>query len=151
MPGHEMRKSALRRYVVFRMKAIEFLDLHALRDGLLKDGINYAAHMRPPKFTAQSVRTIILSYFSLFVDTNGLNVIDLWKQLFPQHREHVEEVWARIEPTWDTVREFRDRAGFHADKPIRFFNARVKIEAQSDAIEAALKEFIALVHVLSKS
>ena len=46
MPGNEMRKSALRRYIIFRIKAMEFLDLNTIRDGLLKGGINYAAHVR---------------------------------------------------------------------------------------------------------
>jgi len=32
--GREMRKSALRRYIVFWIKAIEFLDLNALRHSL---------------------------------------------------------------------------------------------------------------------
>jgi len=144
MPGHEMRKSALRRYVVFRIKAMEFLDLNTVRDGLLKGGINYAKHLRPPKFMAQSIRTVVLSYFALFVDKNGLNVIDLWKQIFPDHEKTVEEVWTRIKPTWDTIREFRDRAGFHADKPVKFFDARRKVRMHWDEIETALQEFIIL-------
>jgi hypothetical protein len=144
VPGHEMRKSALRRYVVFRIKAMEFLDLNTVRDGLLKGGINYAEHLRPPKFIAQSIRTVVLSYFALFVDKNGLNVIDLWKQVFPDHKKNVEEVWTRIKPTWDTLREFRDRAGFHADKPIKFFDARRKVGMKWGEIETALQEFITL-------
>jgi len=144
MPGHEMRKSALRRYVVFRIKAMEFLDLNTIRDGLLRGGIKYADHLRPPKFMANSLRTVVLSYFALFVDKNGLNVIELWKELFPKERRKVEEVWVRIEPTWKTIREFRDRAGFHADKPVKFFSARKQVQGQWNEIEVALQEFVSL-------
>ena len=144
MPGHEMRKSALRRYIVFRIKAMEFLDLNAVRHGLIRGAINYADQMRPPKFIAQSLRTMVLSYFALFVDKNGMNVIELWKELFPKHKAKIEEVWIRIEPTWKTIREFRDRAGFHADKPVKFFRARSKIPTQWREIETALREFINL-------
>jgi hypothetical protein len=139
-----MRKSALRRYVVFRVKAIEFLDLNALRDGLVKGAINYAELMRPPKFMAQSLRTVVLSYFALFVDKNGLNVIELWKELFANHKNKIDEVWIRIEPTWKTIREFRDSAGFHADKPVKFFGARYNLLTHRKDIDIALDEFIAL-------
>ena len=144
MSDHGMRKSALRRYVVFRIKAMEFLDLNTIRDGLIKGAINYAGQMRPSKFMAESARTVILSYFALFVDKNGLNVIELWKELFPKHRKLVEETWARIEPTWRIIREFRDRAGFHADKPMKFFGARYRILKERPKVDAALTEFMIL-------
>jgi hypothetical protein len=145
-----MRKDALRRYAVYRIKVMEFLDLNALRDGLLKGQINYAGQLRPPIFMAQSVRTVILSYFALFVDKNGMNVIELWKELFPNHKQLVEEVWGRIEPEWKTIREFRDRAGFHADKPMKFFAARYKVN-KSTTLDKAVGEFIALVRFFLKA
>jgi hypothetical protein len=144
MSGKQMRKAALRRYAVYRIKIIEFVDLNVLRDGLIKGQIRYAENLRPPKFMAQSIRTAVLSYFALFVDKNGMNVIELWKELFPKHRKLVEDTWARIQPTWDTIREFRDRAGFHADKPMKFFGARYSV-AQDHRIEKALGEFVGLI------
>ncbi|SRR6266404_933605 len=139
-----MRKQALRRYVVFRIKAMEFLDLNTVRDGLWKGAINYGAHLRRPVFMAESVRTVVLSYFALFVDKNGMDVIELWKELFPKHRKHIEQTWARIEPTWDTLREFRDRAGFHADKPMKFFAARYRVLRDRANVDEALAEFMSL-------
>jgi len=148
--GTQMRKHALRRYAVYRIKVIEFLDLNALRDGLLKGHIRYAQQFRPPKFMAQSVRTVVLSYFALFVDKNGMDVIELWKESFPNHRMLVTDTWARIRPTWSTIREFRDRAGFHADKPMKFFGARYRL-AQDNRIEEALREFVELMKFFLKA
>jgi hypothetical protein len=146
----QMRKDALRRHAVYRMKVMEFLDLNALRTGLLKGHIRYAEDLRPVKFMSQSVRTVVLSYFALFVDKNGMNVIELWKELFPMHKKLVEETWARIQPTWNTIREFRDRAGFHADKPMKFFGARYRV-AQDKRIDEALAEFVGLISFFLKA
>jgi hypothetical protein len=145
MSANEMRKSALRRFVVFRIKAMEFMDMNVTRDGLNSGTNNYGGHLRPPEFMGQSLRTPILSYFALFVDKKeGLNVIELWKTLFPTHRKRVEEVWTKIEPTWALIRDFRDSAGFHADKPTKFFRARYALKQDWLDIEKALKQFVAL-------
>src|SRR5260370_10029176 len=139
-----MRKSALRRYVVFRIKAMEFLDLNALRNSLKANQISPAPQIRPPQFMADSVRTVVLSWFALFVDKNGLDVVKLWIELFPRHATRGREAWTRMEPVWQTIREFRDCAGFHADKPRKFLAARYKIRAEDQKLNAALKEFVVL-------
>jgi hypothetical protein len=151
VPGHEMRKSALRRYVVFRIKAMEFLDLNALRNSLKANQISPAPQIRPPQFMADSVRTVVLSWFALFVDKNGLDVTKLWIELFPKHAARVREAWTRMEPVWQTIREFRDCAGFHADKPKKFFAARYKIRAEDQRLDAALKEFAELLKFFLKA
>lgn len=120
---------------------MEFLDLNALRNTLRANKINPAPGVRPPVFMSDSVRTVVLSWFALFVDKNGLDVIRLWAELFPRHATRVREAWSRMEPAWQTIREFRDSAGFHADKPKRFFRARYKVCVESQKLEAALKEF----------
>ena len=145
MSGKEMRKSALRRYIVFRIKAIEFLDLNTLRNRLRANEINPEPHIRPAVFMSNSVRTIVLSWFALFVDKNGLDVIKLWVELFPKHATRVREAWTRMEPAWNAIREFRDRAGFHADTPMKFFGARYKIQVDTDLVEAAVQEFTGLL------
>src|SRR5260370_39243627 len=145
MSGKEMRKAALRRYVVFRIKAVEFLDLHILRQTLRGNQINPSPGVRLPIFMSNSVRTVVLSWFALVVDKNGLNVIELWKELFTKHTRKVEEAWTRMEPAWDAIREFRDRAGFHADKPTKFFMARHRIQVEAEQLDAAVEEFSTLL------
>ena len=150
MSNREMRKSALRRYVVFRIKAIEFLDLSALRQSLIDPRLagrqvplpSFPA-LRPPRFVSESVRTVVLSWFCLFIDKSkdGMDVIKLWCDVFPRHAARIREAWKRMEPVWPIIREFRDRAGFHADKPLKFFRARHKIRSEYAQVDAALKEF----------
>ncbi len=73
---------------------------------------------------AWSLRTVVLSWFAIVIDKNEMNVIELWKDLCPRHKPEIERVWSEIEPVWLVLRTFRDRAGFHGDKPRRFFEAR---------------------------
>ena len=141
MSSQEMRKAALRRYIVFRVKAIEFLDLGGLHQGLLNGNVKPYPPFRSAAHMADSLRAILLSWFALFVDKNGMNVIELWPQVFPQHSKLVQEAWAKMEPTWPILREFRDRAGFHADKPLRFFGARHRLRLEIKQVEAAMVEF----------
>jgi len=140
----------MRRYVVFRVKAIEFLDLIALRNSLRdpqlassKVPLPSFPPLRPPIFVSDSVRTVVLSWFCLFIDKSkdGLNVIDLWSAVFPQHATRAQAAWKRMEPAWGTLRDFRNRAGFHADSPLRFFGARHKLRLHGAKVELAIKEF----------
>jgi len=138
----EMRKHALRRYLVFRVKLIEFLDMAALHELLRRNQLapNVPAARQATDF-ADSLNTVLLSWFALFVDKNGMNVIELWKELFPNRRDEIEQTWQRMMPAWDVIRQFRDKAGFHADKPRAFFNARSEKSKNQKMISDALAEF----------
>jgi hypothetical protein len=96
-----MRKDALRRYLIYRMKLTELIHLHllwcALHEGafvpeniLDHDGEDFAL----------SVRTAFLGWLCTILDqsSDGLNVFDLWRLLFPKHREKIENMWAEIAP-----------------------------------------------------
>ena len=141
MSIQEMRKSALRRYVVFRVKAIEFLDLNGLYQGLIHGNVKPYPPFRSAGHMADSLRTVLLSWFALFVDKNGMDVIKLWKEVFPQHTIRVQEAWVKMEPTWQILRDFRNRAGFHADEPLNFFGARHRLRSEIKQALAAMFEF----------
>jgi len=159
MSGREMRRSALRRYIVFRVKAMEFLDLLVLMNSLNAVGqgsvpLPFFPPLRPSRFVANSIRTVLVSWFAVFIDKSkdGMDAIELWCDVFPQHAVRIQEAWKRMQPAWPILREFRDRAGFHADKPSKFFEARYKARAQYDAdVEQALKEFERLFKFLLKA
>ncbi len=141
---HEMRKHALRRYLVFRVKVIEFLDIAALWQDLTRGNLcPHAPAGRKSKDFADSLRTVLLSWFALFVDKtkDGMNVIELWKELFPKRKTQIEEAWDRMKPAWDILRTFRNKAGFHADRPLAFFKARREILIQQKTVMMALEEF----------
>lgn len=149
--GDEVRKAALRRYLVFRIKAVEFMDLNSLRESLKHADLSGRAvplpsfpQSRPPQFVSNSLRTAVLSWFCVFIDKNGLDVINLWSEVFPQHAARVQLGWTRIEPAWEILREFRDRAGFHADTPTRFLKASYNVRAYWETLGAALEEFVSL-------
>lgn len=138
----EKRKRALQWYLVFRIKLIEFLDIAALwelhRRGKLCP--ETPAHRRPKDFQ-DSLRTPLLSWFALFVDKNGMNVIELWKKLFPARSAEIDTAWNGMKPAWEILRTFRNKAGFHADDPVPFFNARREILSHQALIDEALGEF----------
>jgi hypothetical protein len=150
MSSVEMRKSALRRYIVFRIKAIEFLDINALRFSLKDSSIAESRIPLPSfppfrrgTFVSDSLRTVVMSWLCLFIDKSrdGMDVIDLWSTVFPQHEDRVKVAWTKMEPAWGVLREFRDRAGFHADRPLKFFRARHRLQREWGKVEAAIKEF----------
>src|SRR5438445_13810144 len=102
-----MRAAALKSYVVFRVKVIEFLDIGALRQSLKRGEIGpYTPAYRTSKDFAESLRTVQLSWFTIFIDQSkdGMNVLELWKDLFPNRREFVESAWERMRPAWNLLR-----------------------------------------------
>ena len=70
-----------------------------------------------------------------------MDVIKVWEEVFPQHAKRVQEAWEKMEPTWLVLREFRNRAGFHADEPLKFFGARHRLRSEFKQVEAAMVEF----------
>jgi hypothetical protein len=145
------RRDTLKRYAVFRIKAVEFLDMTAVWQAFSRREIlPFTPVGRTYDDFFWSIRTPVLSWFGLFVDKKGMNVIELWKELFPDQRDHIETIWLEIEPTWVTLKAFRDCAGFHADKPLRFFRARGDIIAHAGEVQSALEKFETLFRKLLK-
>ena len=141
-----MRSDALRRYLVFRIKVIEMLDIMVVRQAAL-DG-NLAVAGRLPKDFVDSLYTPFVSWFALLVDKNGMDVIKLWRELFPKHRKEIDSTWARIKPAWEIIRRFRDKAGFHADRPRAFFRARFEVIEHQQKLARALDDFQKLLNTI---
>jgi hypothetical protein len=154
------RQKALRSYIILRIKAMEFFDILALFNCLranttreeemtaVKDQvpqglvplISFLA-FRPSRFSADSLRTVAVSWFALFIDKNGMDAIKVWSQVFPGHANKVHTAWRKMEPSWQILRTFRNRAGFHADKPMKFFAARHQLRKEWPKVQSALDEF----------
>lgn len=150
----QMRKHALRQYIVFRMKVIEYFDIGALRQGVSSQQLAVPSPVgrTPPDFVA-ALRTVQLSWFALLVDKSkdGMDAIKLWSELFPKHSAQIQDVWARIEPSWKIIRTFRDKSGFHADKPSAFFRARIAVHEREKEVNAAIAEFEHLLRIILKA
>ncbi len=146
-----MRKHTLRQYVVFRVKAIEYLDIGALRQGLKDNTLCPPTSVgRTSNDFADSLRTVQLSWFAIFIDKTkgGMDVIKLWKELFPSYHTEIDEAWHRMKPAWSILRSFRNKAGFHADNPVAFFDARRQILVDQRIVTAAIKEFERLFRII---
>lgn len=144
-----MRKSALRRYLVFRVKAMEMLDLNVLHQAAISGKLEVPnPGSRLPKDFAASLHAPLLGWFALVLDKQEVDVMQLWSELFPKHRKEIDSAWEHIQPASDIVREFRDRAGFHTDKPRPFFLARHQVIANQQMLATALEEFWKLFAML---
>jgi hypothetical protein len=149
-----MRRRKLHQYLVFRVKVIELFDINALGQALTNRQISVPTNVgRQPSDLADSLRTVQLSWFSILIDQSrdGMNVFKLWSELFPLLKGKIEEVWENIQPTWETLRGFRDKAGFHADKPMAFFDARSRIVQHDENIAKALGAFQNLLLTVLKA
>jgi hypothetical protein len=148
--GQQMRRDALRRYFVFRMKLIELFHLHLLWGALADEKFvpeNVMEH--DGRNFADSIRTALLSWYCTIVDrtAGGLNVFNVWRELFPNHRDEIERVRAEVEPQWDILREFRDKCGFHADTPRNYFKAKQGILENLQVVKA-VQDFLDLAKLL---
>src|SRR5258708_37956601 len=140
MSANVARQNALRSYLIFRIKAMEFLDIlglfNCLRANRMRQDelaavkaqvpqglvplISFLA-FRPPQYSADSLKTVAVSWFALFIDKNGMDAIKVWSQVFPAHASKVQAAWKKMESSWQILRTFRNRAGFHSDEPMKFF------------------------------
>jgi hypothetical protein len=96
---------------------------------------------RPPQYSADSLKTAAVSRFALFIDKNGMDAIKIWSEVFPTHAGKVQAAWQKMEPSWQILRDFRNRAGFHADNPAKFFGARHQLRRDWPKVQVALEEF----------
>ena len=74
-----LRKAFLRRYLVYRVKAIEFFDLSAVRQGLLAHKITVPTPVgRTNDDFVAGLRTVLLSWMALFIDKSkdGMDVLE---------------------------------------------------------------------------
>jgi len=98
---------------------------------------------------AESVRTALLSWYCTIVDrtAGGLNVFNVWRELFPNRREEIERVRAEVEPHWEILRNFRDKCGFYADTPHNYFLAKQKV-LENPQVVRAMQDFLDLAKLL---
>jgi hypothetical protein len=132
------------------MKLIELFHFHLLWGALADEKFvpeNVMDH--DGRVFAESVRTALLSWYCTIVDrtAGGLNVFNIWQELFPNHREEIERVRAEVEPHWEVLRNFRDRCGFHADTPSKYFSAKQKV-LENPQVAKAVQDFLDLAKLL---
>lgn len=146
-----MRKDALRRYFVFRLKLVEMFHFNrlwaALRD---EEFVPDNAMGHEGRDFAMSLRTAVLSWLCTVVDQTrgGLDVFDVWLQLFPNERLEIQRVRAEVMPHWEILKEFRDKCGFHADTPRNYYRAQQEILNKTREVVEAVQAFLQLARRL---
>jgi len=138
--------SNLRRYAVFRIKLIELLHLTALtRDisSALYCPTNTLGH--EARHFSDTLYGLTISSFISITDPNGTDVKPIWLILFPKHSRAIERIWtSNITPGWKVMKAFRDSAGFHGDKPQKYFAARLSLATGGAAVIKAPDSFHSL-------
>jgi len=144
--GEQMRRDALRRYLVYKMKLMELIHLNVLWRELNDEKFAPANAMNHTgREFSQSLRIFILSSFCTIVDQSngGLNVFKLWRELFPKHLKEIDHLWNEIEPRWKILRDFRDNCGFHGSTPKRYFEAKQQL-LDNPEVAVAVQTFLRL-------
>jgi hypothetical protein len=96
MSANVARQDALRNYLVFRIKAMEFLDILALYNCLRANSMRLEElavarenapaglapllsffEFRPPRYAADSLKTVAISWFGLFIDKSAMDAIEV--------------------------------------------------------------------------
>lgn len=148
--AEQLRRDALRRYFIFRLKLIELFHLHLVWASLADDKFTPENVMdHSGRDFAESVRTAYLSWYCTIVDRTqgGLNVFNVWLELFPRHRDEIERVRDEVEPHLGVLRNFRDKCGFHADTPRNYFHAKQRV-LDNPQTSRAVQDFLDLAKKL---
>ena len=86
------------------------------------------------------------------MDKHGeaLNVFDVWKILYPEKVQRIDEVWKKVEPHIKLIRQFRDNVAFHACKNLRrYFETYISFY-KNKKTAATMREFGRLAAELLK-
>jgi hypothetical protein len=82
----------------------------------------------------------------------ALDVFDVWVVLYPDREARIIEVWKKIEPHIQLIRDFRNDIAFHANKNLRrYVETRRLFNAKREEIIAAMQEFWGLAAELKLS
>lgn len=144
--AEQLRRDALRRYFIFRLKLVELFHLHLVWASLADDKFTPENVMdHSGRDFAESIRTAYLSWYCTIVDRTlgGLNVFNVWLELFPRHRDEIERVRDEVEPHLGVLRNFRDKCGFHADTPRNYFLAKQRV-LDNPQTASAVQDFLDL-------
>lgn len=126
------------------------MHLHIIWFGLKKGDLNPQNDLEhTPEDIAVTLRAVTLSWFSTLVDRgDGLNIFEVWLVLFPKHAKRINAVRQEMSPSLNVLREFRDKVGFHGDKPRDYFRARLTAIRERDSLVNGIQEFLELANFL---
>jgi hypothetical protein len=138
-------------YLVYRMKLAELMHLHFLfhhvYDGACGDTIDGI----DSQLVLDTLRTCALSWFVTLFDPSGVNIFDLWEQMYPQYPWRLGVYRKAVEPNLQRLRTFRNKSAFHADRVFsKFFAPRVQMQEHRKQDAETLQRFLRLAIFLLK-
>ena len=149
----EHRASAVRQYVVFHLKLMEVLHLTLLSIHLSDTGAvpeNVMGH-GTDRFKETLLGATITAFVAITDKPKSTHAQTIWKAIYPKHAKAIDRIWARSIAKGEAVmKNYRDQAGAHADKPHKYFAGRVGLHQQQDDVLKALWAFYSLSSALLK-
>lgn len=148
------RAEALEEYLVYQIRLYEYL--HTFQIVLdINDG-KYKPESMLGHGSAEFLDTLRSASYGLFASlmdpqNMALDVFDVWVVLYPDREARIIEVWKKIEPHIQLIRDFRNDVAFHANKNLRrYVETRRLFNAKREEIIAAMQEFWGLAAELIK-
>jgi hypothetical protein len=102
---------------------------------------------------ANTFRNLSFGLFASLMDPQNmaLDVFDVWVVLYLEKEARIVDVWKKIEPHIQLIRDFRNDVAFHANKNLRrYLKTRRSFYENRAQIMAAMQEFWGLAAELIK-
>jgi hypothetical protein len=145
------RKKVVGQYVVFRLKLIETIHLILLSLDL-KDRKTYPSNElghESKHFCESLLGVTITSFLTMCDDPKSTNARAIWRELHPAEAHEIGEFWkSKIKPGVIAMKGYRNSAGAHADKPSKYFAAKVAVLREQKVIVEAIDAFLLLATCL---
>src|SRR6266403_4518023 len=82
---------------------------------------------------------------------SSFDVFDVWVVLYPEKEAKIGDIWKKVEPYIQIIRDFRNDVAFHANKNLRrYLKTRGSFYEKRVEIIAAMQEFWGLAAELIK-
>jgi hypothetical protein len=148
------RAEALEEYLVYQIRLFEYLNcFQAALD--IKDG-----KYKPQPSLGQELTQVVATFrnlsFGLFASlmdpqNMALDVFDVWVVLYPEKEAKIVDIWKKVEPYIQIIRDFRNDVAFHANKNLRrYLQTRGSFFEKRAEITGAMQEFWSLAAELIK-
>jgi hypothetical protein len=148
------RKKIIDEYIVSRLRFCELQRLDYLLDILKYKKVSLPSSTPYTNDDlADTVRTALFGWFASLLDlqSDSLNVLRVWRALFPQFRGDIERLEQTIAPHEKALKGFRNKTAFHADKTIEaHFDVRQELRKSIIELRGAIHDFIEFSNELQK-
>jgi hypothetical protein len=147
-------EEAIEEYLVYQIRLFEYL--HCFQATLdIKDGKYKPESVLGHDFVefAITFRNLSFGLFASLMDPQNmaLDVFDVWVVLYPEKEAKIVEIWKKIEPHIQLIRDFRNDVVFHANKNLRrYLTTRGSFYEKRAEIMSAMQEFWGLAAELIK-